>query len=171
MLIVCFHRWLYCLCNNGWSQASRPYVCRGSQVKFGKAESWVVVGLEDRCYVGAEDTVVGDRETRALESLSSHATARSMSWSVEHAGTQSGRSGSVWRGEPAPQHLAAVAASCWMGGPSSHLTADNQQTVVINISEKNMPAGSGRVRRGGFDPTDPQMNGDFRRPRRRLRKR
>lgn len=55
-----------------------------------------------------------------------------------------------------------------MGGPSSHLTADNQQTVVINISEKSMP--SGRVRRG-FDPNDPQMNGDFRRPRRRLRKR
>lgn len=49
------------------------------------------------------------------------------------------------------------------------MTADNQQTVIINISEKSMPSG-GKVRRG-FDPNDPQMNGDFRRPRRRLRKR
>lgn len=55
-----------------------------------------------------------------------------------------------------------------MGGPSSHLTADDEQTVVLNISDKTMPSGPGRPRRA-FDPNDTQMNGDYRRPRRRLK--
>lgn len=54
-----------------------------------------------------------------------------------------------------------------MGGPSSHLAADEEQTVLLTIPEKTMPGGV-RPRRT-LDPNDPQMNGDFRRPRRRLK--
>lgn len=104
---------------------------------------------------------------------------------TEDAGAES-----VWRSEPSLQHIATLllllvrrehVAARWMGGPSSHLTADHTQTVAINISEKTMPSSVGggggggaksRGRRGGgFDSTDPTLNGDYRRPRRRIRKR
>lgn len=64
-----------------------------------------------------------------------------------------------------------------MGGPSTHLAADPTKTIALEDQErKSMPAPAGGAggkprRRAAFESNDSTLNGDYRRPRRRLRKR